>query len=876
VRAFALAASLLPPDLGDYRDDLVDAFTALWSETTDAPDRIALGVRCFGRLAWVWVLEWLEFIGALKAPGRSTTRGGGMGFLRDFRYALRTLAKTPTFTATTVALVAVGVGAVTTIFTLVDHVLLRPLPYPEADRLVFIENGSHSGPFFQALAASSTVEEWAGAHPREVNVVRGGHPRLMTVGEVTRDFFDLLGARAVRGRLLSDEDFAAADVVVLDGRAWRTEWAGDEEIVGKTIRVDGSPAVVVGVVDPAFDPPEVLVGGRADLWRPVRWSSTEMSSHDYWVLNIAGRRNRGSSLAAVQDEIDRTIGALGAGSDRYRTRNGDLIRLPVARLADATVADVRTGLGLLLGAVVLLLLVACANVAHLFLARALGRTREMAVRRAVGAGTGTLVLQLLAESLVVALLGGLVGAGLAHVGLGTFLALNPSELPREAAVTIDVRVLAFALAVSVLTAMAFGLVPALRSVRGGLASELRTGGRGSTGGRGVTFLRHGLVAGEVALSLVLVTAAVLLVRSFVSVRTQDPGFRVEDVWTLPLAPKGPEAPEEYVALADEITRALSTVPGVRSATYGLTMPMEWTGGGRCCWRSTLSVDGQDLSDMSVMFHPVGHGYFSTLGIPLVAGRVWERDDVRSEPLPLVLSEPLAIELFGSAPAALGRNLEARSVPAIVVGVAADYHHYGLEHEHGPALYLPAARMPFVIPNATVAVWLEPGAAGDAVAQLRSAVWSVAPDVSVPVVRSMEEWIQGSTAARRFESALFAAFAAVTLLLAAGGLYGTLLFVAGERRREVGIRLALGASRARVEGRLIRSGMGLTVVGLLIGLVAVSLVGRSLETRIWGVESGDPATLVPAVVSLLITALLASWLPARRAGRTDPVEALRAE
>jgi predicted permease len=876
VRLYGALARLLPPDLGEDRSAAVEVFAELWGEARGSSRRMGLALRCLAGLAAVLWMEWMEYLGGMKAPGRTLRRGGGMGWIGALRYASRTLAKVPSFTLSAVLLMAVGVGAVTTIFTVVDHVLLRPLPYPEADRLVFIENGSHSGPFFRELAESSTVELWAGGWSREVNVLRDGHPRLLTVGQVTREFLDLFGARAARGRLLSSEDFEAADVVVLDGRAWRTVWAGDPDIVGKTINVDGDPAMVVGVLDPAFEPPEALVGKRVDFWRPVRWGSEELGSHNYRVLSIAGRRMQGVPHDAVQQEMDRLVQSLAQVSEEYRTREGALVSRPVTALAEVTVEDVRNGLGLLLGAVLLLLLVACANVAHLFLARGLGRTREMAVRRAMGAGTGTLTGQLLAESLVVALAGGLVGAGLAVIGLRTLLALNPALLPRQTSVAVDLRVLIFALALSALTALGFGLVPALRSIRGKLADELRAGGRTATGERGVTLLRNGLVAGEVALSLVLITTAGVLLRSFVAVRAQEPGFRIQDVWTLPLTLRGLETPQEYQLLLEEITGAVAAVPGVASVTHGLTMPMEMAGGSRCCWSSSqLSVDGVEVADLAVWLHPVESSYFSTLEISLLAGRAWAPGEARSEPMPIVLNEPLARKLFGSAEAAVGRVLDTDSGPATVAGVAADTRHYGLEHAHGTALYLPTERLPFAIPKAHVAVRLVPGAS-TAAGDLRQAVWSAAPTLSVPVVRSMEEWIQRSTASRRFESVLFATFAAVTLLLAAGGLYGTLLFVASERRREVGIRLALGASTGRIQVNLVRSGLGLTLLGVVVGIGISRVAGRALESQVWGVEPRDPATVAGAAALLMITALVASWVPARRAGRTDPVETLRAE
>lgn len=880
VRLYRLLVGLLPPDIREYREDMEAAFAAQWAEARGAGRRLRLALRTLGRLPAVLAMEWLEYLGARAAPGRTTTTmGGGTNMLGDLKHATRSLRKAPAFTLSVVVLIAMGVGAVTTIFTLVDQVLLRPLPYPQGERLVFVDHGSHSGPFFQRLEELDPVEAWAGAWESQVSLRVGEEPRQVPLAQVTDGFFELFGAHAVRGRLLEEDDFTRADAVVVSATAWRTLWGGDPGLVGRTLQVDGRPHVVVGILDGGFQPPGPLVGSEVTLWRPVDWSVRELASTDFHVLQVAGRMAPGASVDQVQAGVDRLVASMAETDANFVTRAGELTELPVLTLSEATVRGVRTGLGLLLAAVGVLLLVACVNVAHLFLARGLGRAREMAVRRAMGAGTLGVARHLLAESLVVGAAGGLLGAGLAALGLRVFLALSPTVLPRGSAVSVDLRVLLFAMAVAGLTAVLFGMVPALRSVGRDLADSLHAGGRTATGGRGVTGLRNLLVSGEVALSLVLVASAGLLLRSFVAVRTQETGFRVEDVWTVPLSPTEVATVPEYLTLMDEIVRATEAVPGVQAATYGLTMPMQHTGGSRCCWgTSSFVAEGVTLEGSRINMHPVTPTYFSVLELPVLAGRGWTEAETRGDPLPVVLSEPLAIEAFGSAGAAVGRSLEAAGGPATVVGVVADNRHYGLEQEHGAAIYLPMERVPFPrpIPRGHVAVRLAPGAEAGIAGALRRAVWSVAPSMPVPVVRSMEGWIARSTAERRFQSAIFGAFATVALLLAAGGLYGTLLFTAGQRRRELGIRLALGATRGRIEARLLRSGLLLTGAGVVVGLAGAWFTSRFLESRIWGVERGDPVTLAAAAALLLVTAALASWIPARRAGRTDPLEALRAE
>jgi putative ABC transport system permease protein len=650
-------------------------------------------------------------------------------------------------------------------------------------------------------------------------------------------------------------------------------------VVGRALDIDGRPVVVVGVMDARFAPPEVLVGRHVDVWRPVDWSVEELNRDDTYVLEIAGRMRPGVGAEAVQAEVDALMARLAEASESYRNRRDAAPReVPVLSLADKTVRSVRTGLGLLLGAVGLLLLVACANVAHLFLARGLGRTREMAVRRAMGAGTRSLVSQLMVESLVVGVAGGLLGCGLAWTGIRAFIALNPTALPRQASVSIDPRVLGFAIAVSAATSLLFGLLPALRSVKTELADELRGAGRTSTSGRGTALLRNTLVTAEVALSLVLVAGAGLLLRSFLAVRAQDPGFDVADMWTVPLNLTEADTPEKWIDTMERIRRQAVAVPGVQSAAYGLTMPMDRTGGSRCCWGSALEVAGRAKDDraLGAMIHPVSLEYFGMLGIELVAGRTWDAGEVRAEPWPLVLNDSMAIEVAGTPAAAVGMTVRFQDHEASIVGVARSERHYGLDQTMGKAVYLPVERVPFGLPIASLGVRASAAVSASMPRALREAVWAAAPSLPVTTVRPLAETIRQSTAGRRFDSVIFGAFAAVALLLAAGGLYGTLLYVAGQRRRELGIRLALGASRASIEGRVLRGGVALGIAGTGIGLFGAWLSNRYLESRVWGVATHDPVALGGAAAVLLLTAILASWLPARRAGRVDPLETLRIE
>lgn len=612
----------------------------------------------------------------------------------------------------------------------------------------------------------------------------------------------------------------------------------------------------------------------------MEWTHEGLQRADMWVLDIMGRMKESVTLTEVNGELGRAAESLARAWPENRVeRDGSPLPLPARPLQEATTQRYRLGLGFLLGAVALLLLVACVNVAHLFLARGLGRVREMAVRRALGAGTGTLVQQLLVESLTFGVGGGALGTALAWIGLRSFLSLSPEAIPWTRLVSLDLRALGFAALFSAITVLLFGLIPALRSVRPDLTHDLKGASRSSTSGRHPARLRHGLVVVEVALSLVLVVEAGLLIRSFMMAQSQDPGIQVAGVWTLPLTPSGLGSPEEYVERMDEVEASLSQVPGVSSVTYSFTLPLERTGTGRCCWMtSRFRVEGEDKEGFRVFLQPVTETFFETLGVPLLAGRAWSQAEANADPWPAVLAENLAVELFGSAEHAVNKVIEMRdeTTRAVVVGVAGDIRYFGLDQDYEQFVFLPIEKLPFTIPRAHLAVRADRFPPEGWARMLREAVWDVAPAMPVPTIRAMEEWVDRSTAGRRFDGVLFGSFGAMALILAAAGLYGTLLYTVGQRRREMGIRVALGAARGRVQGQVVSQGLILTIVGCVIGLGAVWAAGRLLTSRLFGITSTDPMTLAGTVAVLMAAALMASWIPARRASRVDPMEVLREE
>jgi predicted permease len=797
----------------------------------------------------------------------------------ETRNAVRRLLRAPSFTVSAVLLLGLGVGSVTTIFTLVDHILLRPLPYPEADRLVAVENGNHSGPDWRRFHSMASVETWAAVSNADVNLTGEGSPLRLAGARVTERYFSLLGAGAAIGRLLVEEDFPAAEAVVLSHGLWQRAFGGDAGVVGRTIRIDEAPALVVGVAEESFVPPAGTRWGVPDLWRPENFADPRLAEEGWHALVVFGRLTPGATVADAAAEA-RALAEARARElpDRYVQQDGTVQALPVTRLRDATVSAVRDGLGLLMGAVTLLLLVACANVAHLFMARGIARTREMAVRRALGAGSGALSRQLACESLLIALAGAAVGAALAGFGLELFLALSPEALPRAGDVGIDPRVLGFAVLVATLTTLAFGMVPALRLARGAAGEALRAGAPGAGAERRTRALRGGLVIAEVALSLVLVTQAALLLESFVRLRQQPLGFQTEGVWTLPLrlgaAAGDDQSGAEKIRRFEGIRRELAATPGVRAATFAVTVPLEFTGGHSCCWSAEGGPPGSAL-DLSVDMHPVGPQYADVFAPRLLAGRWWSEDEALDGIPPVVINASLAATAFGSPDESVGQEMVLYGRTHRVTGVAAPDRHYGPDREARTSAYLPMEAVPLLPFDGThVAVLVDAGLAPDLPQRLREAVWRAEPAVPVPTVRSMASWTELATAPTRFDSALFSAFGAVALLLAAGGLYGTMLYTVGTRRRELGIRMALGARPARIEAGVLGHGLRLAAVGVILGAVGAWAASRLLETRLFQVEPGDPGTFAVAITVLLGTAALASWLPARRAAGTDPLETLR--
>ncbi len=800
-------------------------------------------------------------------------------FVRDARLALRSFARSPAFTATAVATLALGIGVTTTVFSLVDPLLLRPLPLRAADRLVWIEQIQQGPSSIMMSPPEPVAEAWGrrsrsfeGLEPfdnRRAVVTGAAAAAVLPVRSVRPGFLRFLGLAPVLGRpLLPGDTAAAAPAVALLGYAtWRTRFGGEASVLGRTVGIDGKPYTIVGVAPRALSR---LWGGQ-DFWTPRRAPAPDTSSSPP-VVSLIGRLRPGVDAAAAARELD-GIRAQMADPVFFGERPW---RTEVTPMRDRG-ADYETELLLLLGAVGLVLVVACANVAGLLLVRGAGRAREMAIRTSLGASRGMLVRQLLTESVLLALPAGALGCLLAAWGVVGLSHLRPDGLAVLDRATVDGRVLAFAAVVSVLTGLLFGLAPALRATQARPADTLRDGAGGARQRRR---LRGGLVAFEVALSVVLLTGVGLLVHSLARLREIDPGFQPRGLAlakvTLPKE-RYPDAAsiDAFARAVEQRTRGL---PGVTDAVVTGDIPLEYgiTFGG-------LEVEGAaapaELSRTPLAYGRVAPGSFRVFGIPIVEGRGFLPTERGKDAHVMVVGERLARAL---APHGDAVGLRLRFGPDspwyTIVGVAKDIASNGLagRPSNRYQIHHPFSGEQVAFDNT---IWLAARTGGSDVAlaaMLRDAIRSMDRQAPIRELETGEALVSGELAPTRFYATLLGGFAALALALAAVGLFGTLAQAVQRRTREIGIRMALGAAAADVRGMVVRQGMVPAAAGLVIGGASSLAATRIMRGMLYDTRPGDPATLAAVAAVVLATAFLASWLPARRATRVDPTEALRAE
>jgi putative ABC transport system permease protein len=794
--------------------------------------------------------------------------------LQDLRYAARTLRGSPGFAAVAVVTLALGIGINTTVFSVVNTILLRPFPQLELDGMVRIkelhrqqggDGGEASYENYRDYRRMTTAFSAVGAAHEGSMILtgRGGEPEQLPVEAVSANLFALLGAKPALGRVFLPEEETPGRhrVVVLTHKFWTERLNADPRIVGQTLTLDGTAHEVVGVMPERFGFPR-----SQPLWVPLQPPVGGGRGNHY--LSVYGRLKEGATVEQAAAELAAVSRRLEA---QYPETNGGWTA-SAADFRQEWSGEARPLLLVMLVAVAFVLLIACANVANLFLARATGRRREVAVRMAMGAGRGRLVRQLLTESSLVALMGGALGILLSFWGLELILAAFPTEPPLWMSFGVDANVLAFTVGVSLLTGMVFGLAPALHATRGSLHATLKDGARGATVGAGHARLRSALVVAELALAVVLLVGAMLMVRSFLALQGADPGFRTGDVLTLEVTTGGPryEADAARTAFFGQVEDRVRQLPGVRSAALVNNVPL--TGSS---YQSGLNIEGRETAPGDATSAEVRHvsaDYFSTLGFPVLRGRAMTAAEVAARAPVAVVGETLAERHWPGADP-LGKRLSVGGAWLTVIGVARDVRQVRLQESPTPQLYLAwtdgaPRRMSLLV--RTVG---DPAQAAPAV---RRAIREIDPTAPVSEIRAMEQVVHRSLWEQRLNGGMFTSFALIALLLACTGVYGTMAYSVSQRTHEIGVRMALGAHAGSVLRMVVGQGLSIAALGVGLGLAGAFAVTRALAGLLWGVSPTDPVSFLAVSALLGGVALLASYLPARRAARVDPMVALRSE
>jgi len=851
-----------------------------------------------GRLrasAWYW----RQAIGSLPAARRLARRRRAAGVTErargwsparsvshlalDVRFGARLLARQPAFTAAAIVTLALGIGANTAIFSLVQAVLVRPLPYEAPDRLVHLqerdaatghETGASWGEYLDWRRLNRTLDEVAGYNGGSVTLTGTGAPDRVTVAQVTGGFFRTLGVTAMLGRTIEEGEDGqnAAPVVVLTHGAWQRRFGGDPAALGRSLTLNGRQATVVGVLPPSFEFP---LRGTAELYVPLDVSRAQVERRYWHWLDLIGRLKPGVTLEQARADLDALGRAAAADLGEWHAAVTETAR----PLRDEMTRGVRPALLVLACAVGVVWLVTCANVAGLLVARSAARHRELAIRAAMGAGRSRLARQLMTEGLLLAALGGVAGLVAGHWGLEALVAAMPERqrlaVPFLRDVSFDGTMFAAAAGLTLLSGLLVGLAPAWRAWRGGPHGALRDGGRGSSDARGRT--RPALVAAEVALAVVLVAGAGLLARSLVRLLDVSPGFETSNLLTFRVSLPGERygTADAVRAAHDRLLERLESVPGVDGAATINQLPL--TGRGNT---GVFSVEGRPLhSDAApeVNIRTVSPGYFDTMGIRLASGRGLTGRDRDGAPNVVLVNHTLADRFFPDG--ALGERIVFSffdgQPPWEIVGVVGDERFAGLDEPATPVVYFPYPQDPGGAFSVVVRSAVAPASLADAA---RRELAAVDPEVPLYSALAMDAIVADSEPVflRRFVLQLVGAFAGLAVLLAAVGLYGVLAQAVVERTREIGVRMALGAGRRDVVWLIVRRGMAPALTGLAVGLGAASAASRLLGALLFGVGPGDPLTLGAVASLVALVSLAACWLPARRATSVDPVVALRSE
>ena len=829
--------------------------------------------------------------------------------LQDLRFGLRMLIKNPVFTLIAVVTLALGIGANTAIFSVVDAVLLRPLPYPEANRLVFLWSTMNSQGVPFAGSALPDYYAWrdqnrvfdglAGFYNGDFNLSSpGSPPELIQGAYITANLFQVLKISPSLGRLFAsdEEQFGRHRVVLLSYGLWQRRFAGERDIVGRAIKLGGEDYTVAGVMPrglPFFDNlPEV------ELWTPISFAPNDnMATRNNHFVNLVGRLKPG--VTSAQAQLD--VGAIAKSMEDQYPGNKGLGAL-IVPMQEQLAGDSRKALLVLLGAVGFVLLVACVNVANLLLARASARAKELAIRASLGASRGRIMRQVIIECLPLGLLGGVFGALLAIWGIDLLSSLLPASLPRGNAIAVNSRVLIFTFALALLTILIFGLLPALQAARADVRESLNEGGRGGIGSRRQGRVRRLLVIAEVALALVLLVGSGLMVRSFIKLRQVDVGFTAHNVLTMrvplppakypiPLTATDPRDPAG-LAFYEQLLTRVRGLPGVQGATAATILPLGAGDG----WGKFLSIEGRTETSIDkvplVRFALVSPDYFRTFGIAVRQGRSFATDDTSNSQLVAVINETLARRFFPNENA-IGKTIwmgppenllppedqtpDNRANRRTIVGVVSDVKGGSLNRPTSAQVYAPLTQYRREGWSNGLMLAVQTSTTPEALTSaIREQVRGLDPDQPVTSVRTMDELLSRTLSEAKFGLLLFGLFAAIALVLAAIGIYGVMATAVTQRTHEIGLRLALGAQKRDVLRLVIGEGMMLVLIGVAAGLASAVALTRLMSTLLFGVSATDPMTLALITLLLAAVALLACYLPARRAVKVDPMVALRYE
>ena len=804
-------------------------------------------------------------------------------FWQDIRYGLRMLAKSPGFSAVVILTLALGIGANTAIFSVVSAVLLQPLPFSQAARLVAVQGvdlrSGETGrplsyPDFTDLRTQSQSVEGMAAYDTSTSTLTGqGEPLHVDVGVVSASLLGVLRAMPMLGReFAAAEDKPGTHVVLLSHRLWKARFGGDPKVIEKQLVLDGKSYVIAGVMPPEFQFP--LDSQPMDLWMTMAVEGEYQAERGSHYLSAIARLKPGVSLVAANAETASISEGL---AKQYPDTNAHM-GMALLPEKEELVGNVRPALLMVLGAVGFLLLIACANAANLLLARAAGRQREMAIRASLGAGKSRILRQLLTESVLLSLVGGLLGLLLAVWGTAALVSLPSLGIPRIASAGVDLRALAFTLAVSVITGILFGLAPALHASRFNLFGSLKEGGRTATTGTARSRMRSLLVISQVSLAVVLLIGASLLIESMFHLLHESPGFEPRGVlaFNLDLPDSRYGKPAQSADFFKTLLEKLRAVPGVKSASAVMPLPLSDNS-----LRTSFEIEGRPMakSDLPRTFiRAVGLDYFGTMQIPLIAGREFNERDDRHAPHVIIINQTLARKFFpGENPVGkhmkVGMNADKSDATCEVVGLVGDVKHRNLWLPPDPESYVPYEQNPIGAMSIIVKSGADPMTLLPAI---RTQVLAMDAELPIYKAQRMEEYVAASVAQRRFTSLLCAIFAGAGLVLAVVGLFGVISYSVAQRTHEIGVRMAIGAAKVDILRLILQEGMAITLLGVGVGLVGAIGLSSVVKSQLFGVQATDPLTFLGVAAGLGFVALLACFLPARRAAGVDPMVALRYE